>query len=179
VNWEGVVKFLVAVVLLLAVSGMTPCASADVYKYEDVAGGSTHLTDDPTDARFKVFEDKTVTPSVPPKESRPENSGPSPIADEYLFDANAGEYGVWAVRTTNVEGQYFWYMGAAGKRLAIVKDRTVYVGDSKFFIKDNDVVMSENGQEIVLVRGTMGYFCYNRTILHAVSGINGMKLFDR
>jgi hypothetical protein len=68
---------------------------------------------------------------------------------------------------TNQKQKYFWYMGPEGKKLVTVKGKTVYVGAAKFSLKDNEVMLSQYGEEVPLVRGTMGYYCYTYTISHA------------
>lgn len=141
-------------------------AQADIYKYED-SDAINHFTYQPTDDRFKIFAPDPEKSKAGTTKGRPRGKEKEPIADRYLFNATSSDGTVWAVRTTNQKQKYFWYMGLEGKKLVTVKGKVVYVGAAKFYLKDNDVMMSQFGEEAPLVRGTMGYYCYTYTMSHA------------
>jgi len=154
-------KWLLCCLLALV---LTSHARADIYKYED-SEGVVHFAEDPTDERFKVFMPPKKSPkAVKPKKKKAE---PLPIPDKYLFNSTGADGGVWAVRTTNEKLKYFWYLGLEGRKLATVKGAVVSVGGAKYYQKDNEVVVSQYGEEVPLVRGTMGYYCYTYTMAHA------------
>jgi len=155
-------RFFLCLVLVLSINLQ---ARADVYKYED-PDGKTEFLESPTDDSFKVF----VQP-VKKQEAAPHRAGAAePIPSDYLFNsASVMDGSVWAVRKTNVRNKYYWYMGVDGKTLVTVKGKKVYVGAGYvYYIKDNDVVMSDRRDLTVLVRGSLGYYCYTRTMLDAM-----------
>lgn len=102
-------------------------------------------------------------------------AGDNPLPGKTLIQGSSADGYIWSVRKTNVKGSYYWYMGESGRHLAKIKeynpadkDFFVYVNGTVYHMKDLEVVVTEDGTDNLLPKGSLGYRLYMETLKDAL-----------
>lgn len=157
----------VVVLVFLAV----PVVSlADIYRYEDEEG-VVSFTEAPQAGerdKWKAFAkgiEKKTSAKVPKSVHRP-------VPAKYIYrDVSPADGTIYAVKSTNVKGTYYWYMGTYGDYVATCKNGKILLNDgiAVVSLKNNEVVFESVVSRNVWLEGTLGYEMYNITISHATT----------
>lgn len=145
-------------------------ASAQIYQRIDDEG-VVYFSDVKLDEKSKPILSN-------PRSDAPENKVKSaslkievlPIPGKYIYKAVSGaDAAIYAVKQTNVKGEYYWYMGQNGSFRATCNGKTVLLEDgvATVLLKNGEVVYRTPLFDTVWLDGSAGYGMYAATIKHA------------
>jgi hypothetical protein len=143
--------------VLLIVFVSVTFSDAAIYKYTDDEG-VTHFAVAPTDKRFRLFmpDHKKVPP-------------PIPVA--YVFKKVLPAGSIWAAKTTNKKGFYYWYMGDKGKTLVQVAKNNVIKAEGRIYVLRHGeiAILNSGGYPLgaAWLDGSPGYECFMATVKDA------------
>lgn len=90
-----------------------------------------------------------------------------PIPKDFIvYGVNASDGSIWAVKSTNIKGVYYWYMGTEGKYLAKVVNDVVNIENMKIYSKNKEVIADDGLTQNTWINGSAGYTCYMSTVKH-------------